>query len=205
MANTPAKGWPYPLGTDFVVDGDNAIRAVSEMLDARMGMYVITPTSVANGVINADGSVSGNAASGFVELRGVFTSRFRTYKVMYNIVSGGTSPLALRFMQGATQVIVTGGYASQNWLANGASLSGGSTTANYAVVGSVSSANQNGEVTVFDPTDPAITTRAQSTTMGGGLPGGAGILRTGAALVEDGIAFQKLTGATIGWFKVYGL
>ena len=35
MANTPG-GLPYPVGTDFVVDGDNAIRALAEALDRRV-------------------------------------------------------------------------------------------------------------------------------------------------------------------------
>ena len=34
MANT-AGGLPYPVGTDFVVDGDNAMRALAEASDAR--------------------------------------------------------------------------------------------------------------------------------------------------------------------------
>lgn len=35
MANTTG-GLPYPVGTDFVVDGDNAIRALAEALDRRV-------------------------------------------------------------------------------------------------------------------------------------------------------------------------
>lgn len=36
MANT-AKGWPYPIGTDRVADGDNAIKAVADRLELRLG------------------------------------------------------------------------------------------------------------------------------------------------------------------------
>jgi len=35
MATTPG-GLPYPIGTDFVVDGDNAIRALAEELDGEI-------------------------------------------------------------------------------------------------------------------------------------------------------------------------
>lgn len=37
MALTPG-GLPYPLGTDKVVDGDNAIRALAEATEARIGI-----------------------------------------------------------------------------------------------------------------------------------------------------------------------
>lgn len=41
MATTPS-GWPYPQGTDFVVDGDNAIRALADMLEARRSFATFT-------------------------------------------------------------------------------------------------------------------------------------------------------------------
>lgn len=34
MATTTAKGYPYPVGTDRVMDGDDAIKALAEALDA---------------------------------------------------------------------------------------------------------------------------------------------------------------------------
>ena len=36
MANTPT-GWPYPVGTDRVMDGDNVIAALATMADTRLG------------------------------------------------------------------------------------------------------------------------------------------------------------------------
>lgn len=36
MATTPG-GLPYPVGTDLVVDGDNAIRALAEAVEAKYG------------------------------------------------------------------------------------------------------------------------------------------------------------------------
>ena len=38
-ANT-AKGYPYPVGTDRVMDGDNDIRALAEKVDTRAGVMV---------------------------------------------------------------------------------------------------------------------------------------------------------------------
>lgn len=205
MATTPAKGWPYPVGTDFVVDGDNAMRAISEMLDARMGRYVITPTGVVNGTINADGSVTANAASGFVELRGIFTARFRLYVIEFDVSGTGSAPLQVRCMQGAAMVQAAGSYTSQMWVASGATpISSVITGATYGQVGQVNSALHSGAVWVYDPLNVASQTRLRGDDMGGGLPGGAGILRLQAA-AEDGLAFAKGTGTTTGWLKVFGM
>lgn len=38
MATTP-KGYPYPTGTDRVVDGDNAIQALATAIDTVLGLW----------------------------------------------------------------------------------------------------------------------------------------------------------------------
>lgn len=38
MANTP-KGFPYPLGTDRVMDGDDAIHSLATFTDTRVGLH----------------------------------------------------------------------------------------------------------------------------------------------------------------------
>jgi hypothetical protein len=48
MANTP-KGYPYPVGTDRVADGDNVIQALAEKVDGSLGLaagglVTITPS-----------------------------------------------------------------------------------------------------------------------------------------------------------------
>lgn len=203
-ANTPNKGWPYPTGTDFVVDGDNAIRAVAEALDARMGMYVVTPTSVSGGTINSDGSVTVNQSTGMVELRGVFTTRFRTYRIEYDFQGTASAILLMRYMTGTTIQQAASAYTTQNWAASGAAVSAAATTQTYGIVSSVVATLQTGTVMVYDPLNATTGTRAYSTILGSGLPGGGGIVRNAAAL-EDGVAFQKGTGTTVGWIKVYGM
>jgi hypothetical protein len=37
MANTP-KGYPYPLGTDRVMDGDNVIQSLATAVDTKLGL-----------------------------------------------------------------------------------------------------------------------------------------------------------------------
>lgn len=55
-ANT-AKGWPYPVGTDRVADGDDAIKALAEKLDALLG-YGIAAGSVVINMVTAGTPVS---------------------------------------------------------------------------------------------------------------------------------------------------
>lgn len=49
MANTP-RGFPYPVGTDRVMDGDNAIQALAQAVNDRLGnmaggLVTITPSA----------------------------------------------------------------------------------------------------------------------------------------------------------------
>lgn len=51
MANTP-KGFPYPVGTDRVMDGDDAIRALATAVDTAVGVIaagVVSVTTPASG------------------------------------------------------------------------------------------------------------------------------------------------------------
>ena len=43
---TNANGWPYPVGTDKVIDGDNAIKALADALPGRGGVEVTATDSV---------------------------------------------------------------------------------------------------------------------------------------------------------------
>lgn len=203
MANTPNKGWPYPTGTDFVVDGDNAMRAIAEQLDARMGAYVMTPTSVAGGTINADGSVTATATTEMVELRGVFTSAFKRYRVLYAFEGSSNAVLIFRFMIGNNLSAAAGSYTTQTWGVSGTSLVAAVTTNTYGVASQIIGSIQSGEVNVINALDAVKPTHAFGTGYGSGLPGGFATFRTAAA-VEDGIAFQKGTGTTPGWVKVIG-
>jgi hypothetical protein len=204
MGATPVKGWPYPVGTDKVVDGDNAIKAVADMLDARMGMYVCKPSTVLNGTINPDGSVTANASSGWVELRGVFSAAFRFYRVVYAITGGNAVAAAARLMVGTAQVQDAGAYPTQRWFASGSSLQGAQSTDNLAYIGSVLAAQHQGELLVFNPADATQPTSWVGSDLAASLPGGAGMMRAVNA-AEDGIAIQKTAADTKGYIKVFGL
>lgn len=205
MALTPNKGWPYPVGTDRVVDGDDAIKAVADQLDARLGMYVITPTSVLNGTINVDGSVACNATSGMVELRGIFSARFRFYRIEFNIAGSTSNYPSARYMVGTTAQSAAGSYTSQRYYASAAAMSAATSTDAFAYVNPIASTAHSGFIDVFDPFDATIATRALASSMGGGLPGASAILWTPAAASHDGFAMGKATGTTTGTIKVFGM
>lgn len=68
---TTAGGLPYPVGTDRVVDGDNAIRALAEALDPRVtDTGWIAVTAFQNGFSGVGGSVYYRYRNGMVALSG---------------------------------------------------------------------------------------------------------------------------------------
>jgi hypothetical protein len=89
MGSQTAKGYPYPVGTDRVADGDNAIQALAEAVDAKLG-------------ISASGSASisiASAASGSVTVTfpvGRFTvpPAITHTTNSFNYIPGANSPSA---------------------------------------------------------------------------------------------------------------
>jgi hypothetical protein len=45
MGGTTGSGLPFPLGTDFTVNGDNAIKALAETVDGRIGTVIDCQTT----------------------------------------------------------------------------------------------------------------------------------------------------------------
>jgi len=43
VAETPIYALPYPLGTDLIIDGDDAIRALAERIEAILDAASIPP------------------------------------------------------------------------------------------------------------------------------------------------------------------
>lgn len=51
-ANTP-KGYPYPLGTDRLMDGDDAIHALATAVDTKLGVAAAGSFTAANSATNS--------------------------------------------------------------------------------------------------------------------------------------------------------
>lgn len=60
MATTPGLALPYPVGTDLIMDGDNAIRALAERVEARLPWGVL-PNGYAQVVADQAGITTAGA------------------------------------------------------------------------------------------------------------------------------------------------
>lgn len=88
------------------------------------GMYLIRPTSVTNGVIGVNGHVSANAGVDNIIINGVFSSRFRRYRVVADIIFvGGVNQVYLQVAAGGVAVSAAN-YYSQVFYQTGATLAG---------------------------------------------------------------------------------
>ena len=85
MATTPG-GLPYPVGTDFVVDGDDAIHALATALDPR----VDDTGWITTGLVWTAGAGPGNPTGGW---RAAAYRRIGKY-VRFNGVVAVTGPVA---------------------------------------------------------------------------------------------------------------
>lgn len=65
MAAT-AGGWPYPVGTDKVVDGDNAIKAVADVAELRLGNMRVYAAEIACSPLDSNGDFIFNYPKPFV-------------------------------------------------------------------------------------------------------------------------------------------
>jgi hypothetical protein len=85
MGTTNQMGIPYPESTDAVANGASAMESLAQMVDTKTGLVEITPTSVAGtGVTISGGSVIMAGTGGSASLNGVFSSKYRFYRVLIN-------------------------------------------------------------------------------------------------------------------------
>lgn len=207
MNETPS-GYPYPTGTDPVREGDNALRQIAEMLDARMGEYAVLPTST-NGDIGRFGEIllTADNTDTWLELPGVFSHGFRQYRMTFHFDGGGESyaPLAFQYYKGNTpdesQYYYTRAFAGWGGNSSVAGWYPGRKTAGWLCAESYPSVF--GEARFWDPESSGIVTVAQTICQsidGWGIKGtaGCGIQRMFAA-VEDGIRLSRNSGNTFGW------
>lgn len=106
MGTTP-KGYPYPEGTDLVMDGDDAIQALAEAVDAK------STYGIAAGTVQVTGITVGNAQSVTVTFpAGRFTND------VYITIGMYTSTPAQRWAAHAnkspTSVQIVGAYTGQS-------------------------------------------------------------------------------------------
>lgn len=117
MAQT-AKGFPYPVGTDRVMDGDNAIQALAEAVDTKLGV-------AASGTFPAGSLATGTASIAVTFPAGRFTVApavmancvhpDSTVGILASSATGATLGVNQRTAAGA--VVTTGNSRTGYWLA----------------------------------------------------------------------------------------
>lgn len=96
--NTP-KGFPYPVGTDRVMDGDDAIRNLATAVDGKLGLC-------ASGIVTIPITAANTIASAAVTFpAGLFTATPQV--VMGQSGAGSTGTISQRFWN-VTGVSATG-------------------------------------------------------------------------------------------------
>jgi hypothetical protein len=97
MATTP-KGYPYPVGTDRVADGDNAIRALAEAVESLLGV-----AATGSGAITTTGSNPSNGSLAVTFPVGRFTAAGivpRVFLCQMSAFVGGTGGYAAVYPSG---------------------------------------------------------------------------------------------------------
>jgi hypothetical protein len=92
-----------------------------------MGLTLIRPTSVVNGAINADGSVTPTTGQASCSLNNIFSSRYREYVVRYDVRLNTAATAAFRLRAAAVD-LSSASYALEMITAAGASAPATSST-----------------------------------------------------------------------------
>lgn len=176
------------------------------------GMVLIRPSnfyaSAGGGVVlNDDGSISWSGVSTgvFVGAQGVFSNRYRAYKVVYqHLAAAASANWTWRFLQGSTIIVATN-YSYQVTFGSAATVGGTSATGQGTGLFSANSTTRIfAEHTIQNPTDASVGTHNSFSGIAGNLPIiGAGAYVTAAAM--DGFCVASGSAASEGWMKVYGL
>lgn len=117
MGSQTARGFPYPVGTDRVMDGDNAIRALAEKVDTDTGRPTAAgAVSVATAAVNVPVTTLVTFPAGrFTAAPAVSATPVTTAPQVFTVSIGGSVT--------TTSVPITanrntaGGGVSVNWVA----------------------------------------------------------------------------------------
>jgi hypothetical protein len=106
------NGWPYPLGTEPVRDGDNAIKAVADEAAKRLGTAGVQFGAIGGGVADANGALIVAFPKPFLALPAVTVTVFDSaviailykpqllagsFTVLFKTLAGANRPGAIEF------------------------------------------------------------------------------------------------------------
>lgn len=197
LFTSPANGnrvWRLDTKSEEYYDGTAWWRADNRIVPA---------AGVGTGVtIDADGTIRLAAvpSSTYVGVNGVFTSKYKAYRIRYNIIGGGS--LVSRLTVGGTEVSANTYNGSRLHVSGTTAVAATDTNVNGMTIASFASALYTGEIEVHNPGEAGVTTpvRGRGQALGVMYEFGA----TAAAAAHDG--FRIFTGATgSGWMTVEGI
>lgn len=182
-------------------------------LSADPGSYLLYPTSVVGGTVGTDGTITPTVGATTLSVNGVFTSRFRRYRLELYVTTPANAGSQLRLRNGGTDVSGTG-YAFQSFWASGvtptASVAGGQPQWNVAAMAGLWHA---GTIMLTNPAtvnglkmmEVQLGTAASSS--GVGWTSASGHNTAVTAATHDGFTFllSSSSFAAESYFKVYGL
>lgn len=172
------------------------------------GLHLIRPTSALGGAatLQSDGSITwtGNAANTFVGANGVFSTRFRFYKIFFEYASASSAAWSMR-LASAGSLLTAASYSYNSSFINAATSGGNNASGQTsALFTAITTTGTYGEVTVRNPADPATTTFLHYQGTGGVLPVIGGALYN-VATAADGFTFASAGASGSGYMKVYGI
>jgi hypothetical protein len=200
-ANTPIFGFPYPLGTDPVAQGDNDIRDLAEdvetVINNQVGLRLVRSQNF--------------TASDPLDLTGIFSSSYVNYKIYVTYFGSVAGQLTMQMFSGTNTLFTGSAYFRYGF----AYTAGGSFT-NQAVSGAnflgiaqhVTSASQQTsmEMTFFHPNSNSQRKYIHSNWFDANT-GGMNLLQM--QVVDNtaftGIRLDAASGSITGQVRVYGL
>lgn len=159
MAGTTTNGLPYPESTDFVTDGAQAIEDLAVAVDAKMGLWKITPSSVSGtgASINSTGNIVCSSVSS-VTINGAFPTNFQNFKMILSNIVGSGSDNIMRLQLRDTSTITTNYRSSGIYrLYAGGSGDLPSYTTFFSVGNAISTGRTNTVLDIFNPNQSTIT------------------------------------------------
>jgi hypothetical protein len=140
---TPNFGWPVPTSTDYVKDGAVAIEALGDAIDATVFglnpglVYITSSTFTTQSQVTFNSCFSATYNNYLVLFEGLVST---SIDIRLRMAASGTPASASNYIFSATQVTAGGGPSRV-----------GSTSANYAYLGTVSTTRSRFTLNITEP------------------------------------------------------
>lgn len=118
MGTTTNMSIPYPESSDYVADGATAMENIATQVDAKTGLIVMSSQSF--------------SAVSSLTIDGCFTSTFRNYRVVINVVGSASTGINGQFRYSGT-TDTSANYNRTGWYYLGSSFASLSTTGQTAM------------------------------------------------------------------------